>query len=115
MGTHNHGHRIRKRRRPSDRPSQGPVVAPAKIPDPDGPAAGSTLQVATLDNRSQKIVLDDIRLSSSFSAYAWMVPGFALGLPGLLVLIIVGLQMLVASVFVPLTRRSLVGSRGYRR
>jgi hypothetical protein len=53
------------------------------------------------------IELDGLFLSSSFSAFAWIVPGFLLGLPGLLVLLVVGAQAVAAAVFIPVTRRVL--------
>lgn len=67
------------------------------------------MHVAQFDPTSGTIALDDIRLVSAISAYSWVVPGVLLGLPGLLMLIIVALQMAAASVFVPLTRRMLGG------
>ena len=48
--------------------------------------------------------------SSGLGAFAWTVPGVLLGLPGLLVLLILGLQMTGAAMFVPVTRRILGNS-----
>jgi hypothetical protein len=41
--------------------------------------------------------------------YEWLVPGALLGLPGLLLLLIIGAQAGLAGVFVPLTGRALAG------
>lgn len=40
---------------------------------------------------------------------SWLIPGFVLGLPGLLILAVVAAQVIGASVFIPITRRSLGG------
>jgi hypothetical protein len=52
---------------------------------------------------------------SGLGAFAWTVPGFLLGLPGLIVLLIIGGQMAGAALFVPLSRRIFGNSRSKRR
>jgi len=52
---------------------------------------------------------------SGLGAFAWTVPGFLLGLPGLVVLLILGGQMAGAALFVPLTRRIFGNSKRKRR
>ena len=52
-------------------------------------------------------VLVNIRLSADFGALAWAIPGAALTLPGLLILLIIGGQSAIATLFVPITKRVL--------
>lgn len=52
---------------------------------------------------------------SGLGAFAWTVPGFLLGLPALLVLLILAGQMAGAALFVPITRRIFGDSRKKRR
>ena len=96
---------------PTASASPTPKLAPAPgvppQPPPDQPSHGGAFDLPDVFASDETIVLDDVRLSSTISAYAWLVPGFLLGLPGLLILLIVGSQVLAASFFVPLTRRML--------
>jgi hypothetical protein len=77
-----------------------------------GPGSGSTtggpsgLTVASTGGGSA-INVSLGEFSSGLGAFAWTVPGVLLGLPGLLVLLILGLQMTGAALFVPFTRRIL--------
>jgi hypothetical protein len=97
--------------RPSAEPRESSgrqaVVPKPSRPPQKGLGAGSVFQLGLVQGDDDNIVLDDIRLTSAFSTYAWLVPGFALGLPGLFVLLAIGLQMAGATIFVPLTRRLL--------
>jgi hypothetical protein len=52
---------------------------------------------------------------SGLGAFAWTVPGFLLGLPSLIVLLILGGQMAGAALFVPVTRRIFGNSKRKRR
>lgn len=52
---------------------------------------------------------------SGLGAFAWTVPGFLVGLPSLIVLLILGGQMAGAALFVPVTRRIFGNSRSKRR
>lgn len=74
-------------------------------PGADPSAARDTWAVRSLEDGGAGLAIDGVRLSGGLGAYAWLVPGFILGLPGLLVLVIIGLQVAIGSVFVPLTRR----------
>ena len=47
--------------------------------------------------------------------FAWLVPGALLGLPGLLLVLIIGAQAGLAGLFVPLTRRVLREEQAIRR
>jgi hypothetical protein len=98
---------------PTASPALGVLVAGGG----DGGAGDPpVLSVPNLDGTSPTIELDGLFLSSSFSAFAWVVPGFLLGLPGLLVLLVVGAQAIGAAVFIPITRRVLGRShRGGRQ
>lgn len=46
-------------------------------------------------------------LTSLLSLSSWLVPGFALGLPGLLIVLVILAQLFGAGVFLPITRRVL--------
>jgi hypothetical protein len=56
----------------------------------------------------------DIQAVGVIGMFAWLVPGLALGLPGLLLLLIVLAQASFAAAFVPVTRR-VFGVKGPRR
>jgi cell division septation protein DedD len=103
---------------PTPRRVTTPMPTPTRAPAPvlggtatAGPQNGSTLKVARLDANTGVIALDSIRLAGGMEAYAWLVPGVALALPGLLVVLIIGGQIVLGTVFIPVTRRWLIGSR----
>jgi hypothetical protein len=62
----------------------------------------------------QGIGIGDLGLTFQLSPFAWLVPGFFLGLPGLLLILIVLAQMGTGATFLVLTRRSL-GEFGFWR
>jgi hypothetical protein len=64
--------------------------------------------------KDQGISISDLGLTFQVSAFAWLVPGFLLGLPGLLLILIVLAQMGTGAAFLLLTRRSL-GDFGFGR
>jgi hypothetical protein len=64
--------------------------------------------------KDQGISISDLGLTFQVSAFAWLVPGFLLGLPGLLLILIVLAQMGTGAAFLLLTRRSL-GDFGFWR
>jgi hypothetical protein len=98
------------------RPQASPTPKPPARQAATGRALGaaSVLQIGLGQDAGQQMILDDVRLTSAFSTYAWLVPGFALGLPGLFVLLMIGLQLVGATFFVPLTRRLLAGKAAPR-
>jgi hypothetical protein len=98
------------------RPEASPTPKPPARQAATGRALGaaSVLQVGLGQEAGQQMILDDVRLTSAFSTYAWLVPSFALGLPGLFVLLMIGLQLVGATFFVPLTRRLLAGQAASR-
>jgi hypothetical protein len=61
------------------------------------------------------ITISDLGLTFQLSRFAWLVPGFFLGLPGLLLILIVLAQMATGATFLMLTRRSLGGFGFWRR
>jgi hypothetical protein len=56
----------------------------------------------------------DLQAVGAIGMFAWLVPGLALGLPGLLLVLIVLVQASFATAFVPVTRR-VFGVRRRRR
>jgi hypothetical protein len=56
---------------------------------------------------NQGITISDLGLTFQLSPFAWLVPGFFLGLPGLLLILIVLAQMGTGATFLVLSRRSL--------
>jgi hypothetical protein len=90
-------------------PSVGPVAiatAPADGSGGGAPGGGDGLTVARPATAGSIPVLDlpPFRVLGSF---VWIVPGFFLGLPGLIMLLVVAVQALGAGAFVPITRRVL--------
>lgn len=53
------------------------------------------------------VELGDLGALDTTALVAWLVPGFLLGLPGLLILIVVLIQVGFATAFIPVTRRLL--------
>lgn len=51
---------------------------------------------------------------SAFGLFTWLIPGFFLGVPGLLIVVIVVAQAIGGAAFIPITRRAL-GGFGIRR
>jgi len=60
------------------------------------------------------VQFNDFGALSSTALFAWLVPGAALTLPGLLIVLIVLAQAGFASAWVPVTRRVLGGERRRR-
>src|SRR6185437_2482597 len=90
-------------------PSVGPVAiatAPADRSGGGTPGGGDGLTVARPATAGSIPVLDlpPFRVLGSF---VWIVPGFFLRLPGLIILLVVAAQALGAGAFVPITRRAL--------
>jgi len=75
-----------------------------------GGAGLSVPDIATDDG----ITVSDLGLTFQISPFAWLVPSFFLGLPGLLLILIVLAQMGTGATFLVLTRRSL-GDFGFWR
>jgi hypothetical protein len=65
---------------------------------PELPGGGGSVSISGLDGLS------------SLGLYSWLVPGFFLGLPGLLVLLVAVLQAGAGAAFLPIIRRVLGGS-----
>jgi hypothetical protein len=76
-----------------------------------GPLASPELRVAPLVDAAD-LTFGDAAFSTGFGAFAWTVPGFLLGLPGLLLLLIFAAQTTSVAFFVPITRRVLGTKRG---
>jgi hypothetical protein len=74
---------------------------------------GSQLQVGPLP-AGDAVQLNDFGALSSTALFAWLVPGAALSLPGLLIVLIVLTQAGFASAWIPVTRRVLGGGRRRR-
>jgi hypothetical protein len=100
-------------------PSSGPgglgiVTDPGGGPTLGGSSGGTGLRVADIAT-DQGITISDLGLTFQLSPFAWLVPGFFLGLPGLLLILIVLAQMATGATFLMLTRRSLGGFGFWRR
>jgi hypothetical protein len=57
------------------------------------------------------ITISDLNVPFRLSPYAWLIPGFFLGLPGLLIILIVLGQAGTGATFLVLSRRKLGDSR----
>ncbi len=74
-----------------------------------GPIGSPELGVVSIGGSA--LNFSDAGFGSGLGAFAWTVPGYVLGLSGLLVLVILGVQMAGAALFVPFTRRVFGNSR----
>jgi hypothetical protein len=77
-----------------------------------GPLTSPALKVAPLGDTSD-LTFANTAFSTGLGAFAWTVPGFLLGLPGLLLLLIFAAQTTSVAAFVPISRRVL-GTRRRR-
>jgi hypothetical protein len=100
---------------PSRPPSADPTGEPAPSDPPvavgaiDDPGDGSGgLQVVDLAPAAA-VEVGELDLARSMGQFTWLIPGFFLGLPGLLVVLVVAAQTLGAGVLAAITRRSLGG------
>jgi len=78
-----------------------------------GSSGGGGLSVPDIAS-GEGLAISDLGLTFQLSPFAWLVPGFFLGLPGLLLILIVLAQMGTGATFLVLTRRSL-GDFGFWR
>jgi hypothetical protein len=74
-------------------------------------ALGEALALARTDtdSRSGPSVAFDAGMAAAFDGFAWQVPALVLSVPGLLVVVAVGLQVIGALAWLPLVRRRLGG------
>ena len=77
-----------------------------------GAAPGDRFLLPTLDQPGIDAIIDGS--FTGFGAIEWAVPAFALGVPGLLLMVAVGLQAIVGVAWLPFIRRWL-GGVGVRR
>jgi hypothetical protein len=97
---------------PSSPPSTSPGSGAAGTGS--GPGGSSGLSVPQAGSGST-LNLSLAGFGSGLGAFAWTVPGFLLGLPGLVVLLILGGQMAGAALFLPVTRRIFGDSKKKRQ
>ena len=70
----------------------------------------STCRGSTTGSGSANVVFTGADVFAPFAGdFEWVVPGLILTLPGLLLIVIVGLQALGAMVWLPLVRRRIGG------
>jgi hypothetical protein len=92
---------------PEESPSVRPSAVP--VPSPSSPGGGQIVRVAPLAGGSDGaptslgVGVDVLGLING--PLGWFVPGAVVGVPGLLVLIFVGLQMFGALAWIPAVRR----------
>jgi hypothetical protein len=92
---------------PEESPSARPSAVP--VPSPSSPGGGQIVRVAPLAGGSDSaptslgVGVDVLGLING--PLGWFVPGAVVGLPGLLVLIFVGLQAVGALAWIPAVRR----------
>lgn len=77
-----------------------------------GGGDGTSLDVRVLSDGGT--VQLDVRALGAIGMFAWLVPGLALSLPGLLLILIVLAQASLGAAFVPVTRRVFGGRRRRR-
>lgn len=82
--------------------SVGPSGPPGVVADPVPVRVGGLPAGGAVE-------LGDLGALDTTALVAWLVPGFLLGLPGLLILIVVLIQVGFATAFIPVTRRLLGG------
>ena len=70
------------------------------LPQPTGLAVGALPEQGSVQ-------VANVGFTGGLGVYAWAVPGLFLGLPGLLILLVVGAQLLLAGIFVPIVRRQM--------
>jgi hypothetical protein len=58
-----------------------------------------------------RVQVANVGFTGGLGVYAWAVPGLFLGLPGLLILLVVGAQLLLAGMFIPIVRRQMGARR----
>jgi hypothetical protein len=62
------------------------------------------------------VAIGDLGSLGSLSLFAWLVPSFFVGMPGLLIILVLAGQLVAGAIFLPLTRRVLgVSGLGRRR
>ena len=100
---------------PRSTPTPAAPVGPAVGGGPSG-HGGSSIEIPILPS-GVTVSITALGPLAGFGLLTWVVPGFFLGLPGLLILVVVAAQMLGGAIFVPITRRALgaFGFRGRRR
>jgi hypothetical protein len=104
--------------------SSGPSAAGSPKAGPGGSTGGSrggqrspgpiwqgtsALDVPALPGGGGSVSISGLDGLSSLGLYSWLVPGFFLGLPGLLVLLVALLQASAGAAFLPIIRRVLGG------
>jgi hypothetical protein len=82
---------------PAASPGAGPLVISTRRTDHDGRGA----EVVTGLNATVQTALLDVGL------IGWTVPAVALGVPGILVIVVVALQLLGGAAWLPIARRAL--------
>ena len=82
--------------------SAGPSGPPDVVADPFPVRVGGLPAGGAVE-------LGDLGALDTTALVAWLVPGFLLGLPGMLILIVVLIQVGFATAFIPVTRRLLGG------
>jgi len=93
---------------PSATPRPSVVVAPAAAPPPAGPSAQPVGQIAPLneiDGGTTSIGVGTEMFSLLDGPLVWFVPGAAVAVPGLFVLLFIALQALGAMAWIPAVRR----------
>ena len=99
----------------SSRKSSAPsTTAQVAAGSPDvSPGSGNQVVIPTLPPGGSVAVsgLDGL---STLSLYSWLVPGFFLGLPGLLIMLVVLFQLGAGGLFVPIVR-NVLGGFGLRK
>ena len=77
---------------------------------PDQPGADFAVPGIDAGQRVDNVVFTGVDAFAPFAGdFEWIVPGLILTLPGLLLVVIVGLQALGAMVWLPLVRRRIGG------
>ena len=114
--------------KPTPRPTRQPAPTDSPSPTEDaesatpagvviGPDGGSggpprdtlVIQRAPTGGTSSDSVTLDAGLAAAFDGFTWQVPMLVLTVPGLLVVLAVGLQILAGAVWIPVMRRRLGG------
>jgi hypothetical protein len=89
---------------PERSPSAGGIVG-----DPSHPfGSGSQVEIPALADGAS-IDMGSIDGLEGLGLYAWMVPGFLIGLPGLLILLVALMQAIAGGMLMPVARRALGG------
>ncbi len=93
-----------------------PNGSPAPVPGaavstagPDAPfGTGTQVEIPQFPTGGS-VDLSELGGFASLGGYSWLVPGFFIGLPGLMILLVVFLQLASGAFFVPVVRRVLGG------